>query len=59
MPPRTTAYMLRWFAKRHHIRVPSLLADTLVRQPPPPEKDLVGAMAEGATAAETLAEVHE
>jgi branched-chain amino acid transport system permease protein len=51
--------VLRWFARRRHIRVPSLLADTLVREPPPPEKDLVAAMAEGANAAETLAEVHE
>jgi hypothetical protein len=51
--------VLRWFARRRHIRVPSLLADTLVREPPVPEKDLVRAMAEGETAAETLAEVHE
>jgi len=51
--------VLRWFARRRHIRVPSLLADTFVRQQPPPEKDLVGAMSESVTAAETLAEVHE
>jgi branched-chain amino acid transport system permease protein len=50
--------VLRWFARRRNIRVPSLLADTRVPEPPP-EKDLVAAMNESATAAETLAEVHE
>ncbi|HUI47419.1 MAG TPA: ABC transporter permease [Acidimicrobiia bacterium] len=50
--------VLRWYARRNKIRVPSLLADTRVVEPPP-AADLVGALAQGATEVETFAEVRE
>ncbi len=51
--------VLRWYARRHKIRVPSLLADTRLVVPPPEESDLLGALAEGAEEVETFAEVRE
>jgi branched-chain amino acid transport system permease protein len=50
--------MLRWYARRHNIRVPSLLADTRI-VPPPAEADLLGAVSDGVEAADALAEVRE
>ena len=52
--------LLRLYARRRGIRVPSLLADTRVVAPPA-EADLVGALADAAERAEMeqLAEVHE
>jgi hypothetical protein len=43
--------VLRWYARRTGIRVPSLVADTLV-EPPIESADLVGAVAEGAVRGE-------
>lgn len=51
--------ILRWYARKHDIRVPSLVADTLAKEPPAETTDLIGALAEGATEVEVLAEVHE
>jgi branched-chain amino acid transport system permease protein len=50
--------LLRWYARRKDIRVPSLVADTRV-VPPPAEADLVGALAEAATEADALAEIRD
>jgi hypothetical protein len=52
--------VLRWYARRKNIRVPSLVADTLV-EPSLPVADLHGAMAEAAVRgeAETVMEISE
>jgi branched-chain amino acid transport system permease protein len=52
--------VLRWYARRKGIRVPSLVADTLV-EPTLPVEDLQGAMAEAALHGEleTAMEIHE
>jgi branched-chain amino acid transport system permease protein len=52
---------LRWYARRHNIRVPSLVADTLVAQPPPTveEAAMAAAVAESAEHVEDFAEVRE
>jgi len=50
--------ILRWYARRNDIRVPSLLADTRV-VPPPAGSDLIGALNDAATEVETFAEVRE
>jgi branched-chain amino acid transport system permease protein len=51
--------ILRWYARRNNIRVPSLLADTRLVAPPPAESDLLGALNDAATEVETFAEVRE
>ncbi len=51
--------ILRWYARKHDIRVPSLVGDTLAKEPPAETTDLIGALAEGATEVEVFAEVHE
>jgi branched-chain amino acid transport system permease protein len=52
--------ILRWYARRKGIRVPSLLADTRVEGPPEiPEPDLAEALAEAAENVDALAEIHE
>ena len=51
--------LLRWYAKRKHIRVPSLLADTRVVSPTPASADLAEAVAESAQQVDALAEVRE
>ncbi len=55
--------MLRWYARRKNIRVPSLLADTRLdaaaAAAAPEGADLYGAMSEGATQVENLVEVRE
>ncbi len=54
--------ILRWYARRRNIRVPSLLADTRVDAPSEPETNLVDALAateQSALTADELAEVHE
>ena len=52
--------ILRWYARRKGIRVPSLLADTRVDVAPEmPEPDLAEALAEAAENADALAEIHE
>ena len=43
---------LRWYARRKGIRVPSLVADTLVEPPIPDSADLMGAVNEAATRVE-------
>jgi hypothetical protein len=54
--------VLRWYARRNNIRVPSLLADTLV-EPTLPVEDLHGAMADAAIRGEVetveTVEIHE
>jgi branched-chain amino acid transport system permease protein len=45
--------MLRWYAKRKGIRVPSLVADTRLVSLPPESADLLGALADAATRPET------
>jgi branched-chain amino acid transport system permease protein len=53
--------VLRWYANRRGLRVPSLVADTRVAAPPPASADLVGAIAEAVERPEIeeLAEMHE
>jgi len=51
--------ILRWYARRYDIRVPSLLADTLAKEPPAETADLMGALAESSSEVEVFAEVHE
>jgi branched-chain amino acid transport system permease protein len=52
---------LRWYARRRNIRVPSLVADTLVAQPPPTVEDaaIAAAVAESAEHVDDFAEVRE
>ena len=50
--------ILRWYAKRHGIRVPSLVADTRVVETPS-TPDLVNALAESGAEADAFAEIHE
>jgi branched-chain amino acid transport system permease protein len=49
---------LRWYARRRDIRVPSLVADTRIVEPPP-AADLVGALSAAATEADALAEIRD
>ncbi len=54
--------VLRWYARRRGIRVPSLLADTRVEVEPEAQANLIDALAateQDALVAEALAEVHE
>jgi branched-chain amino acid transport system permease protein len=53
--------MLRWYAKRRGIRVPSLVADTRVDTPIPANADLAAAVAEAVERPEIeeLAEMHD
>jgi branched-chain amino acid transport system permease protein len=51
--------ILRWYAKRRGIRVPSLLADTRVVEQPAPDLTDALAASELSTPVDELAEVHE
>ena len=51
--------VLRWYARRNKIRVPSLLADTRVVETAPLPADLVGALADAASQAEDFAEIRD
>ncbi len=51
--------VLRWYARRKHIRVPSLLADTRVDQPVVSDVDIAQAFTEAAEHATDLVEIHE
>ncbi len=50
---------LRWYARRHNIRVPSLLADTRVIVPEEFKPELEEALAESATQTDTFAEMRD
>jgi branched-chain amino acid transport system permease protein len=50
---------LRWYARRKHIRVPSLLADTRVDAPVVSDVDIAQAFTEAAEHATDLVEIHE
>jgi ABC-type branched-subunit amino acid transport system permease subunit len=50
---------LRWYARRNHIRVPSLLADTRVEEPVVAEVDVEKAFTEAAEYGTDLVEIHE
>ncbi len=50
---------LRWYARRKHIRVPSLLADTRVDAPVVADVDIAQAFTEAAEHATDLVEIHE
>jgi branched-chain amino acid transport system permease protein len=51
--------ILRWFARRKGIRVPSLLADTRVEATIPEDVDMAAVVEEAVEASDTLVEVHE
>jgi len=51
--------LLRMYARRRNIRVPSLVADTRVQIPQSEELDVAAALADAAAHADTLVEVHE
>jgi branched-chain amino acid transport system permease protein len=51
--------MLRWYARRHNLRVPSLVADTRVDQSVTEDVDIEAALADAAEHAGDLLEVHE
>lgn len=51
--------ILRWYARKRNIRVPSLLADTRVDVPAGSEIDIAEALADAAAHSEAMVEVHE